>query len=90
MPSSQQLSPSTGNERNQLKWSGPYLTRRPVWSKTPDLVVIKRLAKQHLLSVLPSDFGDANFHVQFFAEGAFNKLYLGSLTTHIQHPICSV
>ena len=82
MPSSQQVAPRIEDERNRLKWSGAFYTRRPVWPKDPDLVVIKRLAKKHLLTVLPSDFDDANFHVQFFAEGAFNKLYRVTYTTH--------
>ena len=82
MPSSQQNAPRMINERNRLNWSGACFNRRPVWSKNPDLAVIKRLAKKHLLSVLPPDFSEANFHVQFFAEGAFNKLYRVSYDTH--------
>ena len=82
MPSSQQNAPRMENERNRLKWSGACFNRRPVWSKNPDLAIIERLAKKHLLSVLPPDFNDANFHVQYFAEGAFNKLYRVSYDTH--------
>ncbi|KAL8795194.1 MAG: hypothetical protein Q9195_002349 [Heterodermia aff. obscurata] len=70
------------NERNRLKWSGAGFTRRPVWSKDPDLAIIKHLAQKHLLLALPSDFDDANFHVQFFAQGGFNKLYRVSYDTH--------
>ena len=82
MPSPQQTAPRMQTERNRLKWSGACFTRRPVWSKNPDIEVIKRLAKNHLLSVLPPEFDDANFHVQFFAEGAFNKLYRVSYDTY--------
>ena len=82
MSSSQQIAPRVESEHNRLKWSGAGFTRRPVWPRNPDLVVMKRLAKKHLLSVLPSDFDDAKFHVQFFAEGSFNKLYRVSYATH--------
>ena len=76
------MAPRVENEHNRLKWSGSGFTRRPVWPRNPDLAVIKRLAKKHLLSMLPSHFDDANFHVQFFAEGSFNKLYRVSYATH--------
>lgn len=41
----------------------------PTWAKTPNLSVIKSLAMHHL----PQNFTE--IHVDFFAEGAFNKLY---------------
>lgn len=41
----------------------------PTWTRTPDISVIKELAIQHLP---PSH---ADIEVDFFAEGAFNKLY---------------
>ena len=75
------ITPRMEDERNRLKWSGAAFTRHPVWPKNPDLAIIKRLAEKHLLSVFPSDFVDANLHVHFFAEGAFNKLYRVSYDT---------
>lgn len=53
-----------------------------MWSTEPDVATIKKLAKRHLLALIPSDFDDTLFDVQFFAQGTFNKLYRVSYETH--------
>ena len=67
---------------NPLEWDGGYWNRTPVWPREPDVAVIKTLAKHHLSSNLRGPIDDVMLEISFFAEGAFNKLYLVSYNGH--------
>ena len=70
------------DDRNRLKYTGACFGREPVWPRDPDVAVIRSIAKKHLLPFLPPHFDDSLFHVLFFAQGGFNKIYRLSYDTH--------
>lgn len=72
----------TEHEQNRLKWTGGVFNREAVWPKEPDVAIIEKIAKKHLCPTILSDHDDALFEVQFFAQGAFNKLYWISYGGH--------
>lgn len=56
----------------------------PTWTELPNISVVRDLAAQHL----PQTFTD--IAVEFFAEGAFNKLYSICSPHHLQHYIMHI
>ena len=67
---------------NPLKWTGNYYNREAIWSTEPDIIVIRSLAIKHLAFELPNTADLDKLKVQFFAQGAFNKLYSISFPEH--------
>ena len=63
--------------------------REPVWSKEPDIAVIKTFAQKHLRDILTDD-DHGSIRVDFFAQGAFNKLYEITCGQHAQRFIFRV
>ncbi|KAL8787241.1 MAG: hypothetical protein Q9195_007851 [Heterodermia aff. obscurata] len=61
----------------RLRWSGGWF-RGPVWppERQPDIDVIRTLAKKHLQELAKGPLNDTSLEVSFFAEGAYNKLFL--------------
>lgn len=75
---------------NPLKWTGGYYNREPLWPKEPDITIIKSLALKYLASELPATLDLDRLHVEFFAQGGFNKLYSISYSGHSTHYLLRV
>lgn len=54
----------------------------PEWVRELDESTVLSILKHHLASELPSPLHDGSLDLSFFAEGAFNKLYLISYAGH--------
>lgn len=54
----------------------------PEWIQELDEATIRSIAKKHLSPELPDALDDSRLVVRFFAEGAFNKLYLISYANY--------
>ena len=54
----------------------------PEWVRDLDEATIRSILKHHLASELPNPLHDGSLGVSFFAEGAFNRLYLISYAGH--------
>lgn len=54
----------------------------PEWVRGLDETTIRSIIKHHLASKLPNPLHDGSLDISFFAEGAFNKLYLISYAGH--------
>lgn len=57
--------------RDGLKWAVESGSWIPIWTREPDISVVKSLAAHHLQHILPA----VDLTVTFLAEGTFNKVY---------------
>ena len=67
---------------NPLRWTGGYYNREALWPLEPDIILIKAIASSYLASELPNTLDLDKIEVEFFAQGAFNKLYSVSCCGH--------
>lgn len=65
----------TGRER-WVRWRhSPFTEPDPVWAAEPDLELVRLIANKYIRMC---GFASKNVFVEFFKEGAFNKLYIVS------------